>query len=56
MKCPLCEIEAQIIKSAYVIKDGKLFRKMVYSCRNKECSNFEKEIHKEYVELPVKEE
>ena len=42
MKCPKCDIEAKITSSKLVIKDGKPYQRMEYSCRNKQCSNYNK--------------
>ena len=44
MKCPLCDIEAQITKNRVVMIGDKLYRRLTYSCRNKQCSNNGKEI------------
>lgn len=44
MKCPLCDIEAQIASSKLVMIDGKLYRRQIFKCRNKQCPNFEKEV------------
>lgn len=51
MLCPLCKIEARISKSAYVIRDNKLYMRFEYSCRNKECSNYDKVIGEEESEV-----
>ena len=51
MLCPLCSIEARISKSTYVIRDNKLFIRFEYSCRNKECSNYDKVIGEEESEV-----
>ena len=51
MLCPLCSIEARISKSAYVIRDNKLYIRFEYSCRNKECSNYDKVIGEEESEV-----
>ena len=51
MLCPLCSIEARISKSAYVIRDNKLYIRFEYSCRNKECSNYGKVIGEEESEV-----
>ena len=51
MKCPKCDIEARITSSKNVMKDGKLFRRMEFSCRNKQCANYEKVIATDDVPL-----
>ena len=51
MLCPLCSMEARISKSAYVIRDNKLYIRFEYSCRNKECSNYDKVIGEEESEV-----
>ena len=53
MICPLCKIEAKISKATNVIKDNKLYRRFEYSCRNKDCENYDKPIGDEENELPV---
>ena len=57
MKCPLCNLEARIVKTSNVlrIKDGepKLFTRMTYKCFNKQCDNYNKEIGTTEVEVPV---
>lgn len=53
MKCPLCNTEAKISHSANVLKDDKLYRRMIYECRDKNCAKFGKEIGKVDVELEV---
>lgn len=53
MKCPLCNTEAKIQKSQNIIKGDKLFRRMFYVCRDKNCANYEKEIGKVDVECEV---
>lgn len=57
MKCPICNIEARVeMKPKAVKKEGKYYHKMVFVCRNKECSKYEKEIGTEYTEFEVTEE
>ena len=51
MKCPLCNTEGRISKATNVIKDNKLYRRFTYVCRNKECSNYDKEIGEEESQL-----
>lgn len=53
MLCPKCNTEAKISKALNVIKDGKLFRRMHFACRNKDCANYNKEIGTEDKELEV---
>ena len=44
MKCPLCDIEAQIASSKLVMIGDKLYRRQIFKCRNKNCPNFGKEV------------
>lgn len=44
MKCPKCDIEARITSSKNVMKGGQLFRRIEYSCRNKNCPDYDKVI------------
>ena len=37
--------------SKNVIKGEKLFRRMVFTCMNRQCENFEKELRTDDVEL-----
>ena len=53
MVCPLCKIEARISKATNVFRNEKLYKRFEYSCRNKECENYEKEIGDEEIELDV---
>lgn len=53
MKCPLCNTEERIVSNKNILKGGKLYRRMVFSCLNTSCDNFNKELHKEDVELEV---
>lgn len=56
MVCPLCNTEAKINKATNVFKNGKLFRKQTFVCRNKSCKNYEKELDSLLTELPFVEE
>lgn len=55
MVCPKCGLEAVITKNKRVFKtdEGKLFRIMTYSCRNKKCNDFEKEVGEVTDEISV---
>ncbi len=53
MVCPLCKTEARISSSTNVLKGGKLYRRMHFVCRNKQCSNYNKEVGIEEVEIPL---
>jgi len=53
MECPKCKTEARIVESANIFREGTLLRKLVYACRNSKCSNYEKVIGEEELELPV---
>lgn len=56
MKCPLCKTEMRIKSNDYVLNEGKLFSKMVYTCRKKDCPNFGMEVATEYIPLNVSED
>ena len=55
MVCPVCNIEAVISKTSYGyhMEDDKvdMFMLIKYSCRNKNCRNFQKEIGEEKIPL-----
>ena len=57
MVCPVCNTQAVIKSSAmiFVEEEHKLYRNMVYACRNKKCENFDKEIgtEKKPMDIPV---
>lgn len=53
MLCPACKLEARISKAINVIKDNKLYKRFEYSCRNKDCENYDKPIGDEEVEIDV---
>lgn len=53
MICPQCNTEARIVSSTNIFKDNKLFRRVEFACRNKNCPNFEKTIGEEDIEIPV---
>ena len=51
MKCEVCGVDAFISKSEMVVEGDnspdtktKIFQRLHFQCRNKECTNFEKEI------------
>ena len=44
MKCPLCDIEAQITSSKLVMIGDKLYRRQIFKCRNKNCHNYNEEV------------
>jgi len=56
MKCPLCNTEMVIRSSKYVQNEGHLSVRQIYSCRNKNCSNFGKDVKTVYVPLDVTED
>lgn len=56
MQCPLCKTEMRIKSNDYVLNDGKLFSKMVYTCRNKKCANYNMNVATEYEPLSVTED
>lgn len=51
MKCE-CGIEARISSAKNIMKNGILYRKNTFVCRNKECRNYEKVICEQYIEIP----
>jgi len=56
MLCPVCNIEAVISKTSYgyhLKEDGTvdMFMLIKYSCRNRSCKNFQKEIGEERIPL-----
>lgn len=53
MKCPLCKTEAKIEHSENVFKKGRLYRRVVYVCRDKNCDRCNKEVGREDIELDV---
>lgn len=55
MKCPLCNTEERIIANKNILKGGKLFRRMIFSCLNKGCANYNKHLETKDVELEVEE-
>jgi len=46
----------RIKASEYVLNDGKLFSKQILTCRNKKCSNFDKDVKIIYTPLAVTED
>ena len=53
MICPLCNTEMRILYTDYVMNDGKLFTKQMFTCRNKTCPNHGKEVKAIYTPLTV---
>ena len=55
MQCPVCNTEAVITsnKMKYDTEEQKLYRILKFSCRNKKCSQYMKEIGEEKREIPV---
>ena len=51
MKCPLCNTEMRIVSTGYVQNEGKIFRKQIFTCRNKKCANFGKDVKTIYAPL-----
>ncbi len=51
MVCPVCQCEAVITRIVYSEEDGKRERTNTYSCRNKRCRKFNKEIGEETKEV-----
>lgn len=53
MLCPKCSVEMRIDESGYVVNDGKFYLKQTYKCRNRNCSNYNKEVESIYNPLDV---
>lgn len=54
MVCPICETEARVKALPQAIKKGdKYYNRMIFECRNKNCSSFNTEIGKEDIEFEV---
>lgn len=51
MVCPLCDTEARISSSKNVLIGDKLYRRVFYSCRNKNCKKYNTEIGHEDIEI-----
>lgn len=56
MQCPLCKTEMRIKSNNFVMNDGKLFSKLVYTCRNKKCPNYDLDVETIYQPLEVSED
>ena len=56
MKCPRCNVEMRINSSGYVMKDGKLYKRLGYVCRNKDCTNYGQLVKNDYIPLEVTED
>lgn len=54
MDCPVCKLEAVITKTTRVLdqREMKLYNVLHFSCRNKNCKEFNKEIGEVKNELP----
>lgn len=46
----------RIRSSDYVLNDGKLYAKQIFTCRKKGCPNFDKDVKTVYVPLQVSED
>lgn len=55
MQCPKCKCEAMISTQRMMFdkEEEKLYRILTYSCRNKKCDKYEKEIGEVKNEVPV---
>lgn len=51
MVCPVCRCEAIIKKFAYSDEDGKQYITNTFTCRNRRCKQFDKEIGEEKKEV-----
>lgn len=54
MVCPVCNVEAVISKATTVLnqQEVKIYKVLKYSCRNKKCKEFNKEIGEVKDEIP----
>lgn len=48
MECPVCRTEMRIARAYYTTADGQFKKVLVYSCRNKTCSEYGKEIKEDH--------
>jgi len=54
VKCPLCNVEMRIDKTAFVIKeDGTYAQKIYLKCRSRECANYNKIVATKYDPIQV---
>ena len=53
MKCPSCNTEMRIKATDYVMNDGKLFTRQMFTCRNKTCPNHDKDVKAVYTPMVV---
>jgi len=51
MECPVCKTEARIDSQKMVFnqEQGKLFRVLIYKCRDKNCEKFDQVIGEERI-------
>lgn len=56
MQCPKCSVEMRVNESGYVANEGKVFLKQVFTCRNSNCSNYQKEVKAIYMPLEISED
>lgn len=50
--CPVCKTAKHITRSYYTEENGKVYKVLVYSCRNRECVNYgDKELVKQEIEI-----
>lgn len=50
--CPVCKTAKHIARSYYTEENGKVYKVLVYSCRNRECVNYgDKELVKQEIEI-----
>lgn len=60
MKCPLCQLEARVIRSRNVAEHDdtpdeqtRIYTELDMACMNKKCENFEQVIGTERIELSL---
>lgn len=53
MNCPLCNTAMRIRVSDYVLNEGHLSARQVFTCRKKDCPNFGKDVKTVYIPLNV---
>lgn len=51
MKCPLCNTEMRIMATSYVTNEGRIFVKQDFTCRKRDCPNYDKLVKSVYAPL-----
>ena len=53
MLCPKCMVEMRVDESGYVQNEGTVYLKQTFTCRNKNCKNYGKEVESIYMPLEI---